>query len=196
MPVTLPTFAFAESDAEAEACEAAARVAERKAIRAGLDAWRAIGKAESFESWKIIGAALSIGKAHALRVTGANRAWGQNYSRVFCEWMKEHGFNRMPKGVRSLAIELNENIIAVEQWRMTLSEKERIRLQGPQQTLRRWKVETGQVTQSKRPRDTARAAMVAFDRFVSLVQTLPPDQAAPLWQAVHAEAAAHIRGHP
>ena len=66
MPVTLPTFAFAESDAEAEACEAAARVAERKAIRAGLDAWRAIGKAESFESWKIIGAALSIGKAHAL----------------------------------------------------------------------------------------------------------------------------------
>jgi hypothetical protein len=38
--------------------------------------------------WKIIGAALAIGKAHALRVTGANRAWGRNYSRAFCDWMR------------------------------------------------------------------------------------------------------------
>jgi len=29
------------------------------------------------EAWKRIGAALTIGKAHALRVTGANQAWGQ-----------------------------------------------------------------------------------------------------------------------
>ena len=55
---------------------AAQRVAERKVIRAGIDAWQAIGKADNFNSWKSIGAALSIGKAHALRVTGANRALG------------------------------------------------------------------------------------------------------------------------
>ena len=46
-------------------------------IRAGRDAWEAIGKAESFEAWKRIGAARAIGKAHALGVTGANSARGE-----------------------------------------------------------------------------------------------------------------------
>jgi hypothetical protein len=57
-PVTLPKFEFADLDIEKEAREAAARVAERKIVRAGLDAWRAIGKADSFENWKRIGAAI------------------------------------------------------------------------------------------------------------------------------------------
>jgi hypothetical protein len=37
-----------------------------RTIRACRDAWEQIGKAESFSSWKSIGAALSIGKTHAL----------------------------------------------------------------------------------------------------------------------------------
>ena len=38
-------------DIECEAQEAAARVAERRIIRAGRDAWLEIGRAESFEAW-------------------------------------------------------------------------------------------------------------------------------------------------
>ncbi len=79
-PVTLPKVEFCTLGDDAR--EAAERVAERRIIRAGIDAWHAIGKAESFENWKRIGAALSIGKVYALRVTGANCAWGQNYSRL------------------------------------------------------------------------------------------------------------------
>jgi hypothetical protein len=63
--------------------EVAERIAERRVIRLGVDAWAAINKAESFEGWKAIGAALAVGKAHALRVTGSNAAWGRNYSREF-----------------------------------------------------------------------------------------------------------------
>ena len=63
VPVTLPTLKVADFDIEAEAKEAAARIAERRVIRAGLDAWAAIDKAESFEAWRAIGAALAIGKA-------------------------------------------------------------------------------------------------------------------------------------
>jgi hypothetical protein len=40
-----------------------------------------IHESESFEGWAAIGAALAIGKAHALKVTGANAARGQHYSR-------------------------------------------------------------------------------------------------------------------
>ena len=70
--------------------------------------------ANSFESWKSIGAALAVGKAHALRVTGANAAWGRNYCHVFGEWIKQHHFDRMAKSVRSVAIELHENVHGVE----------------------------------------------------------------------------------
>ena len=192
--VTLPTFAFAELDVEAEAREAAARIVERKVVRAGVDAWQAIGKADSFENWKAIGAALAIGKAHALRTTGANAAWGRNYSRAFCDWMREHHFDRMPKSTRSVAIELHENVEAITAWRAALSDKQRRRLVHPLSNVRRWR----SATQGKTARadDRVKAAGAAWRRFVGLAEALPPDQAAPLWQSVHTEAATHIGGHP
>jgi hypothetical protein len=48
----LPQFTLTDIDIEAEAREAAQIVAERKVIRAGVECWQAIGRAESFESWK------------------------------------------------------------------------------------------------------------------------------------------------
>jgi hypothetical protein len=189
-PVTLPRLIFKEPDIEREAKEAAARVTERKVIRAGVDAWQAIGKAESFENWKSIGAALAIGKAHALRVTGANLAWGQNYSRAFCDWMREHHFDRMPKSVRSVSIELHENADAITAWRATLSDKQRRRLVHPLSNVRRWRT----ATQGKTARagDRVKAAGAAWRRFVTLMEALPPDQAAPFWWNVYEQAAAVI----
>jgi hypothetical protein len=188
--ITLPKFDIAEIDIEREIAEAAARVAERKIVRAGLDAWRTIGKAESFESWKTIGRALCIGKHHALRVAGVKQAWGQHYSREFGNWMKEHHFDRMPASVRSHAIELSENIAAIESWRSTLSEQRRRRLQGPQHNVLQWRRETGQA-QSKRS-DAMAKAEAAWHRFVVCAESLPPAQAMPLWQTVHHEAAMRI----
>jgi len=59
------------------------------------------------------------------------------------------------KSLRSVAIELHENIDAIEQWRTTLTDKQRRRLRGPLQNVRRWKRETGQ-TQSNRTNAVAR----------------------------------------
>jgi hypothetical protein len=99
-------------------------------------------KAESFEGWRAIGAALAVGKAHALRVTGANAAWGRNYSREFSDWIKRHGFDAMAKSVRSVAIELHENAKAIEAWRATLPEQQRRRLVHPLSNVRRWRAAT------------------------------------------------------
>ena len=55
-----------------------------------------MNEAQSFDGWLAIGAALAVGKAFALRVTGANRAWGRNYSREFGASIKQRGFERMP----------------------------------------------------------------------------------------------------
>jgi hypothetical protein len=191
-PVSLPAFAFREPDIEAEAEEARARVAEQRTIRAGREAWATLNKAGSFEAWKTIGAALAIGKAQALRVTGANRAWGRNYSRVFCDWMREHHFDRMPKSTRSVAIELHENIDAIEQWRTTLTEKQRRRRIHPLSNVAAWRKATGSRSRTARADDRVRAAAAAWRRFVSCVEALPPDQAAPFWQTASAKAAAFL----
>ena len=95
-PITRPPINLRPLDTktiEAEAREAQARV---RTIRAGRDAWEAINKAQSFDGWKAIGAALAVGKRHALKVSGASQAWGRNYSREFSDWIKAHSFEKMP----------------------------------------------------------------------------------------------------
>jgi len=136
--------------------EAAERFATARVVRQGRDAWEAIDKAQSFESWKSIGAALSVGKTHALRTTGANRAWGQHYSREFGKWLKEHGFDQMPKSTRSVAIELHENAKAIEVWRATLPERQRRRLVHPLSNVRRWRHSTETSASSKGDRRARR----------------------------------------
>jgi hypothetical protein len=183
---TLPSFQLADYDEAAERRETAERIAERRIVRQGLDAWREINRAESFDGWKAIGAALAVGKQHSLKITGANAAWGRNYSREFSEWMKRHGFDAMAKSVRSVAIELHENAKAIEAWRATLPERQRRRLIHPLSNVRRWRAATQH--NGKCPQDFKRDAVAAWRRFVICVELLPPDQAATLWQAAFAEA--------
>jgi hypothetical protein len=45
--------------------------------------------------------------------------------------------------------------------------------------------------ETKRP-DAVKAAQAAFDRFLSLLRSLPPDMAAPLWQTAQAQASAAL----
>jgi hypothetical protein len=142
-PISMPRFNLPPLDLETEMREAAERVAERRVIRAGLEAWRAIGKAESFESWRAIGAALALGKARAQRIAGEADNWrDRNYIYEFSKWMRNHGFGSMPKSVRSVAIELYENIQAIEAWRATLPERQRKRLIHPLSNVRRWRAAT------------------------------------------------------
>ncbi len=182
IPVTLPRLVFMAGRDDPKAV--AEQISTRRTIRAGRDAWQAIDKAGSFEAWRSIGAALAIGKAHALRVTGANRASGQRYCQEFGKWVEEHGFDQMPRSTRSHAIEMFENIAAIEAWRATLPDKQRRRLRGPQINVRRWRASTAN---GKSLIDLKREAMRAWRRFVGCAQALPADQARSLWQAALAE---------
>lgn len=188
-PVTLPPIALRPIEDDAE--EIAARFAEQRVIRAGVDAWQAINKAETFDGWKAIGRALQVGRDYAMRATGANAPIGRCYSGAFSGWLNQHNFGRMPKGARSWALALNENLPAIEQWRQTLTERERQRLINPQSVVKRWQCATAQPKTN--PGDNAAmAAAAAWRRFVACVEALPPDQAAPLWQAAQAQAGAFL----
>jgi hypothetical protein len=125
-------------------------------------------------------------ETHALKVTGANAAWGRNHSRAFSEWMKQHGFDKMAKSVRSVAVELHENASAIEAWRATLLERQRKRLVHPLSNVRRWRASLNHGN-GKCLQDLKRDAMAAWRRFVSCVRSRPADQAAPLWEIALAE---------
>jgi hypothetical protein len=172
---------------EAETLEAAAKV---KTIRLGRDAWEAINKAQSFDGWKAIGAALAIGKAHALKVTGANAPWGRAYCREVNLWVKAHGFERLSATTRSVAVELHENAEAITAWRDTLPERQRKRLVHPLSVTRRWRAATAH--NGKCPQDLRRDAKAALTHFRNCLERLPRDQAISLWRLIAAEATVHI----
>jgi hypothetical protein len=189
-PVTLPSLKLDDIDIEREAREAAQRVAERKVIRAGRDAWEAIHRVQTFQGWAAIAKALWVGREYALRVTGANAPMGRRYSLAFSQWAKQHGFADMQKSVRSVALELHGNIGAITIWRDGLPERQRKRLIHPLSVTRRWRAATGQY-QAQRFRDAKREAEYAWRRFKSCLAALPPEQAAAVWQqTVMAEAMA------
>jgi hypothetical protein len=187
--VTLPKFNLPDLDVkaiEAEARQAQARV---RVIRAGRDAWQQSAKSGSFSLWADCGRALQVGRDFALRVTGANRPEGRRYCAEFSQWIEAHGFAGMQKSVHSVAIELAENIEAIEAWRATLPEKQRRRLVHPLSNVRRWRAATGQY-EIQRSRDLKWDAQTAWRKFCACLQQLPADQAAPLWQAAQTDAAA------
>ena len=83
---------------------------------------------------------------------------------------------------------MDENAAATVAWR--LSEKDRRRLVHPLSNVRRWRAATRD--QGAHADDRVKAAAAAWRRFVSLMEALPPDQAAPLWRDVQRQAAAHL----
>jgi hypothetical protein len=190
-PITLPRYNVADiADADIEeAREAQARVQERRVIRNGRDAWDAIGKVETLEAWQRIGAALHVGKLRAIRVTRSNAGWGAAYSKEFGRWCREFGFTMRPSS-RSWAIALHENAAAIEAFRQGLSERERKRLINPQSIVKRWRSSL-QHSCARCPQDIKRDAMAAWRRFCACLQSLPSNEAAPLWETAFTEARAH-----
>jgi hypothetical protein len=183
-PITMPALNLPPVDdgaIEAEAREAQARI---RTIRLGRDSWEQIAKAQSFEGWKRIGAALAIGWDFALRTTGANRPAGQIYSKAFSVWLAQHGFAGIEKTVRSAALDLAEHLTEIEAFRATLSEKRRRQLKHPLSNVAAWRKATAQAKGT----DLHRAAALAWRRFVSCAKALPADEAALLWQAALSEA--------
>ena len=190
--ITLPRVKWLETTQAAEAQdikETAERFMEHRTIKSGRNALEAIEKAETFAAWLAIGKALAVGKAFALRTTGANAAWGRNYSHAFGEWMKEHGFASLPKSTRSHAIELAEHEAAITAWRDSLPDRQRRRLVHPLSVTRRWRAATAS-PEARSPADLRRDATAAWKRFCACAEALPPDQSADLWAIVKARRSA------
>jgi hypothetical protein len=173
--ITLPVFTMLQQPHDET---------EERIICIGREAWRSIDKVNSFKAWSDVGAALCIGKRRAQRMARQANNWRErNYYPEFSRWMRENGFGTMAKSVRSVCIELHENINAITRWRATLSEKQRNRLVHPLSNVRRWKAAT--MPEGKSPNDFKMEARAAWRRFLHCVSMLPPADQVAMWQMVH-----------
>ena len=106
---------------------------------------------------------------HALHFDGLRlrRSDDQALESVGIFWLVQtNGFATMHNSVRSVALELHENIGAIEEWLATLPERERRWLVHPIRVTRRWR---------QSPRTTRRSADVAtyfFRTFVNAARNL------------------------
>jgi hypothetical protein len=180
-PVTLPRLSFTAEPLVDDDAHKTEQIITIRIIRAGRDAWEEITKAESFDAWERIGAAIAIGKAHALRLSQANAPWGATYCRQFSTWAKEHGFGTMRASDRSYAIALHENIGAITAWRGGLSDRERGRLVTAQSNVKKWRAST-KLVRRQCPGDIKRQATMHWRRFIQTMRLLPPTEAEALWQ--------------
>ena len=191
VPVTVPALEFLKAplvDDGAERREVADKFAEYRIVRAGVECWQAIGRAESFEAWVKIGKALQIGRDYSLKTTGANRPMGQTYCKAFSAWIDQHGFCGIEKSVRSAVLDLVEHLAEIEAWRLTLSEKRQRQLKHPLSNVAAWRKATPQAKGT----DLHRAAALAWQRFRSCLERLPAAEAQPLWRLIAAEVTIHI----
>jgi hypothetical protein len=177
-------------DLETEIREAAAKVAERKVIRAGRDAWEAINKAESFEGWAVIGKALTIGRDYALRATGANAPTGRRYTWAFSAWCKRNGFGTMKPATRSWCLALHENRAAITAWRDGLpTGRGRRPPVNPQSCVKGWQRSQANGN-GHAAHDWRREAISAWQRFCFCVPALSESEAQAMWAMVRASNAA------
>ena len=171
VPVTVPELSFLKAppvDDEPERRETAAKFLEARTIKAGVECWQAIGRAESFEAWVKIGKALQIGRDYSLKTTGANRPMGQIYCKAFSAWITKHGFEPYAKSTRSVAIELAEHAETIEAGGTRYRSARGKRLVHPLSVTRRWRASTahGNGKCPTRPKARCCSRMGAFLRLL------------------------------
>ena len=183
-PVTLAPIKLLPVDDVDERRELAQRFAQQRIIRAGRDAWEAINKAESFDGWKAIGAALAIGRDHALRSTGASAPTGRRYTWAFSAWCKRHGFGKMRPATRSWCLALYENLAAIMAWRDSLpTGRGRRPPLNPQSCVKGWQRSRANGNGHAR-QDWRKEAISAWQRFCFCVAALPAAEQAAMWHMV------------
>jgi hypothetical protein len=184
-PVSMPRLNLPAYDDSEERRELAAKLARERTVRAGAEAWAEISKLGSFSAWCKIGAALAIGRDHALRTSGASAPMGRPYSWTFSAWCRKHGFGSMSPAIRSWCLALNENLAAITAWRDSLpTGRGRRRPVNPQSCVKGWQKAQANGNGHART-DWQREAISAWKRFCFCVEALSPADQTAMWAMVY-----------
>jgi len=147
-----------------------------RASRAMEQAWRSIKQAagRQWGQWHVIGDGFLVGRTWAQQVSNSPRPEGRAYNTAYSEWLRRYHVHDIDKSVRACLLKCMEEWPAIEEWRATLTEAERRRLNHPTTVWR--KFNAGAPTPPSRPRRNASRALIELEqstaRVVELTQEL------------------------
>ena len=108
-------------------------------VALGREAWarRKGDTAASWQDWKLIGAALLVGRKEAME-KAAGKCSGRKYNDTFGKWLQDNGLDDIDKSDRAKLLLIMENLAEVEAWRAKLKEGKRGQLNHPSSIWRAW----------------------------------------------------------
>jgi hypothetical protein len=109
-------------------------------VNAGKAAWQEVHRCTSFENWKAISLAVSVGRQAAMSEAKVNGPRGARYARIFNGWLNDHGFASMSFHLRTACCAFADHMQEIETWRAALPDA--TRQNNPEVYLRNWRRST------------------------------------------------------
>jgi hypothetical protein len=106
------------------------------------EAWDRLKASPDWKEWIAVGEAMVRARTTCMLDTHSNRPAGRGYNAAFSTWLAKRKFGNMDGSDRARLLKCMENIPAIEAWRETLTESERLRLNHPSSVLRKWLART------------------------------------------------------
>jgi hypothetical protein len=153
-------------------------------IRRGQDAWKRHKSDATWTDWVAIGEAHMLLRQEAMSTAHTNQPVGSRYNADFGDLLRRHGFDDMDKADRARLFEVMEHQAAIEQWRATLPQTTRLRINHPSTVLRRWKAATQVPAATDQPKKPS-AMAVLKEQNVELqekLHRLESDDGGNLWR--------------
>jgi hypothetical protein len=138
-------------------------------VRQGTAAWARLKKEKNWNDWMAVGDALLVGRTFAMNDAGTNAPVGKGYNLTFNQWLVNAKLSDMDNCDRAKLLIVMENRAALEQWRATLTETERLRLNHPTSVLRKWQA-AAKTAEPSDPRRTLCDAHVILQEEVHRLQ--------------------------
>jgi hypothetical protein len=105
----------------------------------GKVAWaRLKNGSKSWHDWVLVGYALLVGRAIAMRDAGTTAPTGGNYASAFNDWLVHNRFDISPSQ-RAKLLAAMSHLPEIELWRVTLTPLQRQRLNDPGAVLNNYR---------------------------------------------------------
>jgi hypothetical protein len=141
--------------------------------RAMEQAYRRIKRAESrlYGDWMVVGEGLLAGRRWAQQVAGSAEPRGRAYNTAYSEWLNHYrGIRDLDDAARAVLLKIMEERPAIEQWRASLTEPQRRRLNHPTTVWRKFNARAR--TPASRPRRNASRIAVEHEQAIARMDEL------------------------
>jgi hypothetical protein len=114
-------------------------------IERGQAAWQRLlaSHSDTINDWFAIGEAIEEASTAMLHSLGLNKPEGKTWAINFGDWLKETGFNKIDKAVRSRLKRCMEHRIEIQEWLASLPIEKRVDYNHPSTVWRKWNAEFG-----------------------------------------------------